>query len=163
MTFLLAVSKRFWTDHRATTGRRAHNLAHAVDLTVFPLVWVSKLPIYVVVFSCASPVRPRYIDGKKLDDWAQSGLRIIRTESAPVPASPNFIHLRTHSAFSLLEGAIQVKDMVKIAKNDQMPALAITDSGNLFGELELSEVAAGAGVQPIIGRVGSSDADGEDA
>ncbi len=64
---------------------------------------------------------------------------------------PSFIHLRVHSAFSLLEGAIFVKDMVKWAKAQAMPAIAICDHGNLFASLEFSMAAAGEGVQPIIG------------
>ncbi|MEW5421024.1 DNA polymerase III subunit alpha [Amorphus sp. 3PC139-8] len=64
---------------------------------------------------------------------------------------PGFIHLRVHSAFSLLEGALHLKDLVKLAKADRQPAVAVTDSGNLFGALEFSEKAAGEGVQPIVG------------
>jgi DNA polymerase-3 subunit alpha len=44
-----------------------------------------------------------------------------------------FIHLRTHSAFSLSEGAITVKDLIKLCLKQQMPAVALTDTGNLFG------------------------------
>jgi DNA polymerase-3 subunit alpha len=66
-------------------------------------------------------------------------------------SSPRFVHLRLHSAYSLLEGAIRVKDVPKLCKADRMPAVAITDTGNLFGALEFSEILAGAGIQPIIG------------
>jgi DNA polymerase-3 subunit alpha len=62
-----------------------------------------------------------------------------------------FIHLHTHSSYSLLEGAISPEDLVDLAVDDQMPALAITDTNNLFGALEFSEKARKAGVQPIIG------------
>ena len=62
-----------------------------------------------------------------------------------------FIHLRTHSAYSLLEGAIPVKKMPGLCEAGGFPALAITDTNNLFGALEFSETIAGAGVQPIIG------------
>ncbi|MDQ0315541.1 DNA polymerase III subunit alpha [Amorphus orientalis] len=64
---------------------------------------------------------------------------------------PGFVHLRVHSAFSLLEGALHLKDLIKLAKADKQPAVAITDTGNLFGALEFSEKAAGEGVQPIVG------------
>ncbi|MES1990812.1 MAG: DNA polymerase III subunit alpha [Pseudomonadota bacterium] len=64
---------------------------------------------------------------------------------------PRFIHLRLHSAYSLLEGAIRLKDLPKLCKADRMPAVAITDTGNLFGALEASEVLSGAGIQPITG------------
>nr|WP_255720547.1 DNA polymerase III subunit alpha [Acuticoccus kalidii] len=59
--------------------------------------------------------------------------------------------MRVHSAYSLLEGAIHAKKVVALAKEDGQPAVAITDTGNLFGALEFSEAAFGAGVQPIIG------------
>ena len=65
--------------------------------------------------------------------------------------SPGFVHLHVHSAFSLREGALTIDALAKLAKGDEMPALAITDTNNLFGALEFSEKLAKAGVQPIIG------------
>ncbi|HQX85202.1 MAG TPA: PHP domain-containing protein, partial [Aestuariivirga sp.] len=65
--------------------------------------------------------------------------------------TPTFIHLRAHSAYSLAEGALHIKQMAVLAKEAGMPALAMTDSGNLFGALEFSEVLADKGIQPIIG------------
>src|SRR5262249_27415369 len=62
-----------------------------------------------------------------------------------------FIHLRARSAYSLLQSAVQVKDLVKLAAKHGMPALGVTDANNLFGALEFSEAAAEAGVQPIVG------------
>ncbi|TAE83397.1 MAG: DNA polymerase III subunit alpha [Alphaproteobacteria bacterium] len=62
-----------------------------------------------------------------------------------------FIHLRSHSAYSLLEGAMTVKKMVDYAAMQRMPALAITDTHNLFGSLEFTQACFKAGVQPIIG------------
>jgi len=62
-----------------------------------------------------------------------------------------FIHLRLHSAYSLLEGAIGLKKLPQMCIDWHMPAVAVTDSGNLFGALEFSETAAHAGIQPIIG------------
>jgi len=62
-----------------------------------------------------------------------------------------FIHLRLHSAYSLLEGAIQLKKLPQMCADWHMPAVAVTDSGNLFGALEFSETAARAGIQPIVG------------
>ncbi|MEM6972479.1 MAG: DNA polymerase III subunit alpha [Pseudomonadota bacterium] len=64
---------------------------------------------------------------------------------------PRFMHLRTRSAYSLLEGAIHVKKLPGLAAGLDMPAIALADSGNLFGALEFSETAAKAGVQPIMG------------
>jgi DNA polymerase-3 subunit alpha len=66
-------------------------------------------------------------------------------------STPGFVHLRTHTAYSLLEGALPVKGVAKLAKKDSQPALAITDRNNLFGALEFAETLAGEGIQPIIG------------
>ena len=63
----------------------------------------------------------------------------------------DFIHLHTHSAYSLSEGAITVSKLAALAADEKMPAVAITDTGNLFGALEFSQYASGKGVQPIIG------------
>ncbi|MGB6428593.1 MAG: PHP domain-containing protein, partial [Methyloceanibacter sp.] len=61
------------------------------------------------------------------------------------------VHLRVHSAYSLLEGALTIPRLVALAAADHMPALAITDSNNLFGALEFSEAVAGSRIQPIMG------------
>ncbi|MGA8399190.1 MAG: DNA polymerase III subunit alpha [Stellaceae bacterium] len=63
----------------------------------------------------------------------------------------DFIHLRVHTAYSLSAGAIKIKELVGLCKKNSMPAVAITDSGNLFGALEFATACAGEGVQPIIG------------
>ncbi|HEV2188997.1 MAG TPA: DNA polymerase III subunit alpha [Stellaceae bacterium] len=63
----------------------------------------------------------------------------------------DFIHLRVHTAYSLSAGAIKIKELVGLCKANRMPAVAITDSGNLFGALEFSTACADAGIQPIIG------------
>jgi DNA polymerase III subunit alpha len=63
----------------------------------------------------------------------------------------DFVHLRVHSAYSLSEGAIKIKKLVELAKKNGMPAVAIADTGNLFGALEFSSAAVDAGIQPIIG------------
>ncbi|PZQ50456.1 MAG: DNA polymerase III subunit alpha [Rhodovulum sulfidophilum] len=64
---------------------------------------------------------------------------------------PRFIHLRLHSAYSLLEGAIQVKKLPKLCRDAGMPAVALTDTGNLFAAQEFSSVLAKEGIQPIMG------------
>ncbi len=61
-----------------------------------------------------------------------------------------FIHLRNHSNYSLCNGAIMVADLVLLAKTNKMPAVAICDSGNLFGALEFSSSCKKSGIQPII-------------
>ena len=62
-----------------------------------------------------------------------------------------FIHLRVHSAYSLLEGALPVSKLTALVADSGMPALALTDTNNLFGALEFSEALAGKGIQPIVG------------
>jgi DNA polymerase-3 subunit alpha len=62
-----------------------------------------------------------------------------------------FIHLRARSAYSLLQSAVQVKSLAKLAAKLEMPALGLTDANNMFGALEFSEAAAELGIQPIIG------------
>src|SRR5262249_29353224 len=66
-------------------------------------------------------------------------------------ATPGFVHLHVHSSFSLLEGALTIARLAELAKKDRQPALALTDTDNMFGALEFSEKMAGAGIQPIIG------------
>ncbi len=63
----------------------------------------------------------------------------------------SFVHLRVHSSYSLLEGALPVGKLVDLACKSHMPAIGLTDTNNLFGALEFSEKLSGAGVQPIIG------------
>ncbi len=63
----------------------------------------------------------------------------------------NFVHLRVHTAYSLSQGAIRIKDLVKLCQAERMPAVAITDTNNLFGAMEFSVAMAAAGIQPIIG------------
>lgn len=62
-----------------------------------------------------------------------------------------FVHLRVHSAYSLLEGALQLGRLIDLAKSDGQPAIGLVDTGNLFGALEFSEKAVEKGLQPIIG------------
>ncbi len=65
--------------------------------------------------------------------------------------APRFIHLRTHSEYSLLEGALRLKKLPGMCVDAGMPALALTDTNNMFAALEFSVGMAGAGVQPIMG------------
>ena len=63
----------------------------------------------------------------------------------------NFVHLHVHSQYSLLDGAIRIGDLVARARDYRMPALALTDHGNMFGAVEFYQKAHAAGVKPIIG------------
>ena len=73
------------------------------------------------------------------------------SEPAGLGASPHFVHLRVHSAYSLLEGALPLKKILSKAVADNQPAIAVTDTNNLFVALEFAQKAIGEGLQPIIG------------
>ena len=64
---------------------------------------------------------------------------------------PRFIHLRVHTEHSLLEGAVPVKKLIKLVKAADIPAVAVTDTNNMFAALEFSVTALAEGVQPIMG------------
>ena len=68
-----------------------------------------------------------------------------------MPDSPLFIHLRTHSSYSLAEGMMQPRELVEAVAGLEQPAVAVTDSFNAFAALEFSEIAVAKGVQPIVG------------
>jgi DNA polymerase-3 subunit alpha len=71
--------------------------------------------------------------------------------AAASPQKPGFVHLHVHSSYSLLEGALSFVRLAELAKKDRQPALALTDTDNMFGALEFSEKMAGVGIQPIVG------------
>ena len=68
-----------------------------------------------------------------------------------------FVHLHVHSSYSLLEGALKIGKLADLAKADRQPALALTDTDNMFGALEFSEKLASSGIQPIVGCCFSID------
>ncbi len=75
-----------------------------------------------------------------------------------------FIHLRLHSAYSLAEGAVQIKDLAKLCVGNNMPAVAVTDTNNMFGALDASLNLPAEGIQPIIGcTLAISHNSGEDS
>ena len=61
-----------------------------------------------------------------------------------------FIHLRLHSAYSLAEGAIKIEKLVHLCEENKMPAVAVTDTNNLFGGMEFCTKCADHGIQPIV-------------
>src|ERR1700729_3409905 len=81
---------------------------------------------------------------------------MMQKPSAP-PSNAGFVHLHVHSAYSLLKGSIKIQKLAELAKADHQPALALTDTDNMFGALEFSDKLAGSGVQPIIGIALSVD------
>src|SRR2546423_14115546 len=72
-------------------------------------------------------------------------------------SDPGFVHLHVHSSYSLLEGALTIGKLAELAKADRQPALALTDTDNMFGALEFSDKLSGTGIQPIIGCALSVD------
>ncbi len=66
-------------------------------------------------------------------------------------SSDSFVHLHVHSEYSMLDGAARVQPLVKTAAEWQMPAIAITDHGNLFGAYDFYNAAKKVGIKPIIG------------
>ncbi len=64
---------------------------------------------------------------------------------------PKFSHLHVHTQYSLLDGAADIKKLMKKAKSDGMPAVAITDHGNMFGAFEFYQAAKSEGILPVIG------------
>ncbi len=83
-----------------------------------------------------------------MDDGAGG---IIRRDVRQIARKVGFVHLHVHTSFSLREGALTIANLIKFAKADDQPALAITDTNNLFGALEFSEKVSKEGIQPIIG------------
>ena len=66
-------------------------------------------------------------------------------------ASDSFVHLHLHTEYSLLDGLVRIPALMKAAKAFEMPAVAITDHGSLYGAIDFYEAASKAGIKPIIG------------
>ncbi|MDP6052756.1 MAG: DNA polymerase III subunit alpha [Candidatus Latescibacteria bacterium] len=64
---------------------------------------------------------------------------------------PSFVHLHNHTHYSLLDGANRIKDLAETAKDYGMPAIAMTDHGNMFGAVEFYKTVKDVGLTPIIG------------
>src|ERR1700676_1399673 len=73
------------------------------------------------------------------------------TQKPSAMSNAGFVHLHVHSAYSLLKGSIKIAKLGELAKADHQPALALTDTDNMFGALEFSDKMAGYGIQPIVG------------
>ena len=70
---------------------------------------------------------------------------------AILPAMSSFVHLHLHTEYSLLDGAVRTADLMRRVREHGMPAVAMTDHGNLFGAVEFFQAARKEGVKPIIG------------
>jgi DNA polymerase-3 subunit alpha len=66
-------------------------------------------------------------------------------------SGPSFVHLRLHSEYSVVDGIVRLDEAIKRARQDGMPALALTDLNNLFGMVKFYKAARGKGIKPIIG------------
>ena len=66
----------------------------------------------------------------------------------------NFVHLHNHTEYSMLDGHANVKALVTKAAEMGMPAIAMTDHGNVFGAFEFYKAAKAAGIKPISGMEG---------
>src|SRR4051795_12881619 len=80
----------------------------------------------------------------------------MNTVSSPflppgAPVSDSFVHLHVHTEYSMLDGAARLKDLFRETSAMGMPALAMTDHGNLYGAFDFYKQATKAGVKPIIG------------
>src|SRR6478735_1096699 len=93
---------------------------------------------------CESRTRNR---DEMLGKFAKSFVRSILT-SMP---RDSFVHLHLHTEYSLLDGAVRMRELMNEAVKMKMPAVAITDHGNLFGAIDFYQCAKAAGIKPIIG------------
>ena len=66
-------------------------------------------------------------------------------------SAKNFVHLHVHSEYSLLDGAVRIKDLVAKAAEFEMPAVALTDHGAMYGIIEFYNSAKKAGIKPLLG------------
>lgn len=76
---------------------------------------------------------------------------MVKMEKEIAQKEKKFVHLHTHSHYSLLDGLSKLEDLVKLASEDEMPAIAVTDHGNMYGAIEFYKLAKKAGIKPIIG------------
>src|SRR5215813_10519694 len=99
------------------------------------------------------PVESRHKWGNRTSQTVDEGANCPHSgcpKESPM-SNLDFVHLHVHSSFSLLEGALTIARLAELAKVDRQPALALTDTDNMFGALEFSEKLSGYGIQPIIG------------
>lgn len=92
----------------------------------------------------------RYLTMSK--EWTQPLWKTgLRYTSGMSDKNIRFVHLHTHTHYSLLDGLSKVDDLVKLAEKDGMPAMAITDHGAMYGVIDFYQACQKAGIKPIIG------------
>src|SRR5262245_27841382 len=82
---------------------------------------------------------------------ARSGHLVFAGPSPEDPSAMSFTHLHLHTLYSLLDGAIRMKDLIKTVKEKGMTSVAVTDHGNMFATIDFYKKAKDAGIKPIIG------------
>ncbi len=73
------------------------------------------------------------------------------SDTTSTSSAPGFVHLRVHTEYSLVDGVVRVKPLMQAVADKGMPAVALTDQGNLFAMVKFTRAALGAGIKPIIG------------
>jgi DNA polymerase-3 subunit alpha len=68
-----------------------------------------------------------------------------------LPAPANFVHLRVHSEFSMIDGIVRIKDLIKTTAGHNMPAVGLTDQSNMYALVKFYKATMNAGIKPIIG------------
>ena len=101
---------------------------------------------------------------RKLNEKAQKRETALAAQGAApavsrleATANLTFVHLKVHSAYSLLEGALPIGKIAKLAEKMGYPAVALTDTNNMFGVLEFSDKLSSVGIQPIVGVTLATD------
>ena len=147
----------------------AHNAAADVDATARAFLELVRIGVIQPTFPAepgAIPPNPaKLIDPDqympKVEDLRKRGITGDEEETSSIIDLPQdqtgpqvksaFVHLHNHSKYSVLHAASGVKDLVKKAKEDGMPAVALTDLGNMYGVFHFVKAAKAAGIKPIIG------------
>lgn len=147
----------------------AHNAAADVDATARAFLELVRIEVIKPTFPAEPGVIPpnpatliepdHYMP--KVEDLRQRGVTGDEEESSSIIDLPHdqtgpqvdsaFVHLHNHSKYSVLHAASGVKDLVKKAKEDGMPAVALTDLGNMYGVFHFVKAAKAEGIKPIIG------------
>jgi len=153
-----------------TGFEEAHNAAADVDATARCFLELARIGVVQPVFPVDADVpagkpgsfidpsvyMPKIEQLKKADietgdeDVSQSvNLQVEQTKSVDIETP--FVHLHCHSKYSVLQAAAGIKDLISKAKENNMPAVGLTDMGNMFGAFSFAQEANSQGVKPIIG------------